>query len=76
MKAIILCAGQGRRLLPYTESTPKCLLPLNQKHFIEWQIDALLDVGVNHVIAVIGYAAKTIESLLEKRYADKVSFVW
>jgi CTP:phosphocholine cytidylyltransferase-like protein len=34
MKAIILSAGQGRRLLPYTKSTPKCLLELSQKPFI------------------------------------------
>ena len=76
MKAIILCAGQGRRLLPYTESSPKCLLNLNNKHFIEWQIDALQQVGVEKIVAVIGYAARRIESILSKRYGDKVSFVY
>ncbi len=76
MKAIILCAGQGRRLLPYTESTPKCLLSLNNKYFIEWQIDALQEVGVEQIVAVVGYAAPRIESILNKRYGDKVSFVY
>jgi choline kinase len=76
MKAIILCAGQGRRLLPYTESSPKCLLSLNNKHFIEWQIDALQEVGVEQIVAVVGYAAQRIESILSKQYGDKVSFVY
>ena len=76
MKAIILCAGQGRRLLPYTESTPKCLLSLNGKYFIEWQIDALQALGIEHVIAVIGYDAQNIQSILNNRYGDYVDTVF
>ena len=76
MKAIILCAGQGRRLLPYTESTPKCLLQLADKHFIEWQIDNLKLAGIDDIIAVIGYAAENIRSLLQQRYADSVQTVF
>jgi L-glutamine-phosphate cytidylyltransferase len=76
MKAIILCAGQGRRLLPYTESSPKCLLSLNDKYFIEWQIDALQEIGVEQIVAVVGYAAQRIETILGKRYGNKVSFIY
>ncbi len=76
MKAIILCAGQGRRLLPHTESTPKCLLSLNNKTIIEWQIDALFEVGISHVVAVIGYAAQNIETLIRDRYGDRVECVF
>lgn len=76
MKAIILCAGQGRRLLPYTESTPKCLLKIGGKHFIEWQIDTLKAAGVNDIVAVIGYAAQDIQTVLESRYADSITTVF
>jgi len=76
MKAIILCAGQGRRLLPYTGSSPKCLLTIANKHFIEWQIDALGEIGINRIVAVVGYAAQRIESLLKNKYQDKISFVY
>lgn len=76
MKAIILCAGQGRRLLPYTESISKCLLSLNHKHFIEWQIDTLLSAGIRQVVAVTGYAAERVESLLRRRYAGKITVVY
>ena len=76
MKAVILCAGQGRRLLPFTESTPKCLLKLSGKHFIEWQIDALISLGVKQVVAVIGYDALNIQSILGKRYGSLVDTVF
>ena len=77
MKAIILCAGQGRRLLPYTEQTPKCLLELDEKYFIEWQIDTLLASGVEHITAVVGYAADRIVEILGRRYPrDRVSTVF
>jgi choline kinase len=72
MKAIILCAGQGRRLLPYTESTPKCLLKVGGKHFIEWQIDTLRAAGINEIVTVIGYAAEDIHTVLKNRYGDSV----
>ena len=76
MKAIILCAGQGRRLLPYTESTPKCLLKVGGKHFIEWQIDTLKTAGIDEIITVIGYAAKDIRIVLNNRYGDSVTTVF
>lgn len=75
MKAIILCAGQGRRLLPYTESTPKCLLKLADRYFIEWQIDALKQIGISDIIAVIGYSAQRVESILTSKYTT-VRFVY
>jgi len=68
MKAIILSAGQGRRLLPYTKSTPKCLLELSEKPFIEYQIDTLLQLGVNEIVVVVGYAANTVKQVLQERY--------
>lgn len=76
MKAIILCAGQGRRLLPHTESTPKCLLPLGNKYFIEWQIDTLMAVGIKQVTAVVGYAAQRVTELLNERYGVAVQTVY
>ena len=68
MKAIILSAGQGRRLLPYTKSTPKCLLELSQKPFIEYQIATLLQHGVDEIVVVVGYAASKVKQVLQQRY--------
>jgi len=70
VKAIILSAGQGRRLLPLTENSPKCLLPVADKAVLVWQIDALFDAGIDEIIIVAGFQIGLIEALLETRYAD------
>lgn len=68
MKAIILSAGQGRRLSPLTDDRPKCVLPVHGKSIIEWQIDELLRCGVDDVVVVLGYGIEQVESQLAKRY--------
>jgi len=70
IKAIILSAGQGRRLLPLTENMPKCLLPVSDKPVLAWQIDALLAVGINDITIITGFQVALIEALLQQRYAN------
>lgn len=70
MKAIILSAGQGRRLLPLTENTPKCMLTVADKPVLAWQIDALLSVGVDEVIIIAGFQIALIEALIKQHYAN------
>jgi len=62
MKAIILSAGQGRRLLPLTERVPKCMLPVRGRALIAWQLDALMRCGVEDITVVVGYGAETVEA--------------
>lgn len=66
MKAVILSAGQGSRLLPLTAERPKCLLPLGPKSLIEWQIDVLSRCGVDEIVVVVGFRAVLVETLLAK----------
>jgi choline kinase len=63
MKAIILAAGRGSRLMPYTENTPKCLTELDGKPLIRHQIDALQAGGVEAVIIVTGYQRDALAGL-------------
>ena len=67
-KAVILSAGQGRRLLPLTSNSPKCLLPISGKPIIEWQIDALLTAGIKEIIIVTVFQTSLVEELLQQRY--------
>lgn len=64
MKAIILGAGQGRRLLPLTESLPKCCLVLNGKKMLEWQLEAMAAVGIEEVVVVTGFAHHVVENVV------------
>ncbi|MCR6632825.1 MAG: phosphocholine cytidylyltransferase family protein [Magnetospirillum sp.] len=61
MKAIILAAGQGRRLLPWTRDLPKCLLPFAGRSLLSWQLAALAANAVRDVVVVTGFAAHAIE---------------
>lgn len=68
MKAIILSAGQGKRLLPLTAEIPKCLLPIQGKKLIEWQIDALHRCGIDKITVVTGYRAEKVDEVLQRSY--------
>ncbi|MBC7908618.1 MAG: NTP transferase domain-containing protein [Rhodospirillaceae bacterium] len=61
MKVIILAAGQGRRLLPWTHDLPKCLLPFAGRPLLGWQLDALAVNQVDEVVVVTGFAAHAVE---------------
>ena len=72
MKAIILSAGQGSRLLPLTEGKPKCLFPIGPRTLIEWQIWALTQGGVDDIAVVVGYHARDVQDLLKRLEGPKL----
>ena len=59
--AIILAAGRGSRLYPYTENCPKCLTELGGKTLIERQIDTLKSAGIHDIVIVSGYRGEMLE---------------
>lgn len=66
MKVIILSAGQGRRLLPWTHDLPKCLLPFAGRPLIAWQLAALAENAVDEAVVVTGFGAHEVERALEQ----------
>lgn len=66
VKAIILSAGQGKRLSPLTDTRPKCLVELSGRSVLEWQIRHLHRAGVTEVVVVTGFAADLVEAELAK----------
>lgn len=64
MEAVILSAGQGKRLLPHTRSLPKCLLPVGPggRTVLDLQIETLVAAGVDGPITVmVGFGARHVE---------------
>jgi glucose-1-phosphate thymidylyltransferase len=53
MKAILLCAGYGTRLLPLTENQPKALLPVKGKPILNYIIEKIQNVKEISQIYVI-----------------------
>jgi len=66
-RAIILAAGQGKRLGTLTATMPKCLLKIDDKHIIEHQIDALSSCGVEEFVVVTGFAADKVSEAIGSR---------
>jgi UDP-N-acetylglucosamine diphosphorylase / glucose-1-phosphate thymidylyltransferase / UDP-N-acetylgalactosamine diphosphorylase / glucosamine-1-phosphate N-acetyltransferase / galactosamine-1-phosphate N-acetyltransferase len=66
MDAIILAAGLGTRLRPYTEHTPKPLLPVRGKPILDWALGALPG-AVDRVLVVVHYLADQIDAYLRQQ---------
>jgi choline kinase len=65
MKAVVLSAGQGKRLLPLTEENPKCLLAVRgDEPILGWQLAALARAGIDRAVVVIGFGAERVEAWL------------
>ena len=62
MKAIVLSAGQGRRLLPLTSQLPKCLLPVDgEVTVLSRQLELLAGCGIQRAVVVVGFGAERVE---------------
>ena len=66
VKAIILSAGQGKRLLPATADLPKCLLSVGHRSILEWQLRALAEAGVRRGVIVTGFGADKVAQHLRE----------
>lgn len=58
MKAIILAAGMGTRLMPLTADKPKSLVETAGESFFSRQLRLLSEVGVEDIVVVTGYKAE------------------
>jgi choline kinase len=66
MKAVVLSAGQGKRLLPLTEDSPKCLLSVRgDEPILGWQLAALARAGIERAVVVLGFGAERVEAWLD-----------
>jgi L-glutamine-phosphate cytidylyltransferase len=62
--AVLLSAGQGRRLSPLTEHRPKCLVEVAGRPLVAWQLEALAHAGVEEATVVTGFGAAAVEAAL------------
>ena len=60
MNAMILAAGRGQRLRPFTDCCPKPLLEVRGKALIEYHLAALQQAGIEQVVINISWLAEQI----------------
>lgn len=64
MKALILCAGEGRRLRPITQILPKPLVSVAGEPMVVRQIKALKKAGITSMVINTAHGARLLEAHL------------
>jgi choline kinase len=65
MKALVLSAGRGTRLLPWTTDVPKCLVTVDgERSLLEVQLSTLAACGVREATVMVGFGASQVEAFL------------
>lgn len=75
MKAMILAAGLGSRLKPFTDNYPKALAVVNGKTLLQRNIEYLSRYGIDELIINLHHFPEQITELLEKNndFGSKVT---
>ena len=66
MKAVILAAGKGTRMLPLTEDKPKVLIEIDGKPFLWYLLENLRKAGITEYGIVVSYKKEKVKEFLEK----------
>jgi dTDP-glucose pyrophosphorylase len=66
LDVVIMAGGEGQRLRPLTEHTPKPLLFVGEKPIIEYAIDRLVYFGVKNIWITVNYLADQFVPLSKK----------
>ncbi|WP_254862348.1 sugar phosphate nucleotidyltransferase [Halovivax gelatinilyticus] len=60
--AVILAAGEGRRLTPLTHRRPKPMLPVANRPLLEYVVSAIAEAGIDRVVMVVGHRQERIRT--------------
>ena len=74
MKAVIMAAGKGIRMLPLTEEVPKVLVEINGKPFLCYVLENLKKAGYDDIGIVVGYKKQQFPDFL-KKYGFKATLI-
>src|SRR2546426_11452047 len=76
MKAVVLAAGEGARMGPFTASEPKVMIPVGNRPILEHVVRALVDEGVHDIVLVVGYRRERVMSYFQdgKAFGARVEY--
>ena len=77
MKAMLLAAGEGTRLRPYTENWPKCLMPIKKIPLLEYWLTILNRNGIEDILINTCYLSDVVNSFLDRpHFNQQISTVY
>ena len=59
-QAVILAAGEGQRLRPFTATKPKVMLSIAGKPIVQYVVEALAQNGIRDILMVVGYRREQV----------------
>ena len=66
MKAFLLAAGYGTRLRPITDTTPKCMVPIQGKPLLAWWIELFKKYNITEVLINTHYLSEFVRDYICK----------
>ncbi len=77
IKALLLAAGRGERLRPYTDSWPKCLMPIGGQPLLSFWLEAIQKLGINTILVNQHYLSEIVDCFLKRlAYSGYVQSVY
>jgi mannose-1-phosphate guanylyltransferase len=76
MRALLLAAGIGSRLLPITATTPKCLVVINGRPLLDYWLELLFGAGIERVLVNTHWLAGQVDAYVKaSRWASRIDLV-
>jgi mannose-1-phosphate guanylyltransferase len=76
MRALLLAAGTGSRLLPITATTPKCLVVINGRPLLDYWLELLFGAGIERVLVNTHWLAEQVDACVKaSRWASRIDLV-
>lgn len=74
IQALVLAAGTGSRLKPYTLNIPKCMVPINGTPMIEKTILTLYKAGIMNIGIGLGYKSEVLRNFINEKFIQNSKF--
>jgi NDP-sugar pyrophosphorylase family protein len=74
---VILAAGKGARMYPFSERSPKPILPILNRPLLTHQIEVMRDSGISEIHIVVGHLGYQVASRFGdgSRYGVRIHFI-